>query len=77
MAKPTFAGKPTILPLDADTFEFHVGRISGILTVDEQTFSIIEAEVTVPPSPDPVPIPFPNQFFDHPIPPPVADFILI
>jgi hypothetical protein len=34
MAKPDFAGQPTIQPTGPDTFEFHVGRISGEATVD-------------------------------------------
>jgi hypothetical protein len=80
MARPHFAGKPTIQIVGDNAFEFQFGPISGAGTVDliERTFSITQVEFEPPPSPDPVPVPFPNQFIDVPIPPPpVLDFFLI
>jgi hypothetical protein len=80
MARPDFAGKPTMQIVGDDAFTFQVGPISGAGTVDliEQTFSITQVEFEPrPPGPNPVPLPFPNQFVDVPIPPPVLDFFLI
>jgi hypothetical protein len=82
MAKPDFAGQPTIQPTaQADTFTFQVGRIFGILTVDQpfpdaETFTIMEAAVQLP-NGDIQSLPHPDHFIDVPIPPPVLDFFVI
>jgi hypothetical protein len=69
--------------IDPDTLEFHVGRISGTLTVDltpgEETFSIAAAAVDLPDAAHAgtQPLPHPDHFIDVPIPPPALDFFVI
>jgi hypothetical protein len=71
--------RPTIdVDVAGETFEFHVGRISGEGTfdLDALTFSITEAAVELP-NGDTRSLPIVDHFIEVPIPPPVLDFILI
>jgi hypothetical protein len=76
MAKPDFAGQPTI-NIVGDTFDFQAGRLSGTgtLDLDAGTFSIVTAQVELP-SGETLSLNAADHFVDHPIPPPVFDFLI-
>jgi hypothetical protein len=80
MPKPDLAGGPKPPErLDDDTFVFEVGRLSLTVDVDltpgEETFTLVQAQVEGP-NGNLRDLVAADHIEDHPIPPPLLDFLI-